>query len=386
MEFKTINDTLGHDIGDQLLAQVAGRVAALVSDRGTTGRLGGDEFVILLRNASGNQVQDMAKDISRNLALPFAISSCVVRTSASIGIVLAPEHAKVTDHLLRCADMALYRAKADGRGAVVTYTDQIAAEITERHIIEADLRNAIIADDLRMAYQPIVDLQTGDIRGYEALMRWTHPDRGPIGPDVFIPIAEQSGLIEKLGCFAIIAACADAANWPSELTVSINVSPIQFHNPTVLFDTIRNALLVSGLSPKRMILEITESALIDDAPTTLETMKAIAGLGVRFALDDFGTGYSSLSTLSEFPFSVIKIDKSLSADLGTDQTRFIIVETICQLSKKLNLDVVVEGVETLEQQSIVHLMGATRGQGWLFGKPMPVLAIEQDREPKKIRA
>ena len=381
--FKAVNDTLGHEVGDALLAQVAQRLSIMVADKGVTGRLGGDEFVILLHDASLEEARAMASALLGALVQPFAIAACVVRTSASIGIALAPNDAEFADHLLRCADMALYSAKAGGRGVIVAYNNDIAALITERQTLETDLRAAIDSDELTMAYQPIASLKTGEICGYEALMRWTHPTRGSIGPDIFIPIAEKSGLIEALGLFAIKKSCADAAVWPDNVTVSINVSPIQFHNPDILLSHINAALAESGLPPHRMILEITESALIDDAKTTLETMRIIAALGVRFALDDFGTGYSSLSTLSEFPFSVIKIDKSLSERLGLDQTRFTIVETICQLSLKLNLDVVVEGVETAEQRAIIHMMGATRGQGWLFGRPMPASAIIGDEQSKR---
>ncbi len=384
--FKTVNDTLGHDIGDALLKTIAERVSEVVSDCGTTGRLGGDEFVVLLRGAPEADVSAMAEKIAAAAAVPASIEGCLIRPSASIGVALAPLHGDSADRLLRCADLALYRAKADRRGAIVIYTEEIAAQITERHAVEAELRNAVLAQEITMAYQPIVNLRSGEIVGYEALMRWTHPARGAIGPDVFIPIAEQSGVIDKLGCFALTQACDDATRWPSERTVSVNVSPLQFHNPTLLVSSVKEALRVSGLKPERLILEVTESVLIDNPELTLETMQTISALGVRFALDDFGSGYSSLSTLSEFRFSAIKIDKSLSARLSVDRTRFTIVEAVCQLSRKLHLDIVVEGVETAEQKAIVRLMGATRGQGWHFGKPKPANELQEEERAAQLRA
>lgn len=376
--FKAINDTLGHYIGDKLLVAVAQRISEFHVGANVFGRLGGDEFIAFLPRAGRNEALALAMDIIGRLTETFVIDQRQIRVSASIGIALAPEHDVSVDHLLRDADLALYRAKSKGRGAAAIYDEALASEISQRHSTETALRLAIAAKAFEMHYQPIVDLRTQKVAGHEALMRWSHSTRGRIDPQLFISVAEDAGLIDKLGCFAITQSCLDAASWPDEQSISVNVSPIQFRNPDLLIEAVAAGLAKSKLNPRRLILEMTESALVGDAATTRATMNKIAALGVRFALDDFGTGYSSLSTLSNFPFSFIKIDRSLSCKIAVDPTQNAIVEAVCQLARKINLEVVVEGVETDEQRLVVQLMGAHKGQGWLFGKPVAAPKIARN--------
>lgn len=382
--FKVINDTMGHEIGDKLLVAVARRITEFGADKNVFGRLGGDEFIAILSRATRDQALATANNIIGRLTDAFTLDGRQIRVSATIGVALAPEHALNADHLLRNADLALYRAKSKGRGGAAIYSEALSTAFSERHAIETDLRNAVAANAFEMYYQPIVELRTQKIVGHEALMRWPHPNRGIVSPELFIPIAEETGLIDKIGCFAITQSCRDAASWPGERSISVNVSPIQFRNPELLVNAVVSALASSKLNPGRLILEMTESALICGATTTLETMKKIADLGVRFAVDDFGVGYSSLSILSDFPFSFLKIDRSLSCEIGVDKTRYAIVEAVCQLSRKINLDVVVEGIETSEQRLVFQLMGASRGQGWLFGKPAPAGDISTELRARQI--
>jgi diguanylate cyclase (GGDEF)-like protein len=373
--FKRVNDTLGHEVGDSLLVEVSKRLSRKKGQRAIISRLAGDEFAAIQIANSHEAALSVAEEISAALKEPFLIGNNTVRISASIGIAYAPEHGDFPETILRHADIALYRAKASGRGVIVVYDDSMAAELTERLSLETDLVVAAAENAFEMHYQPIVDLTNGRTVSYEALMRWPHPTRGYVPPNIFIPIAEQTGRIEQLGCFAIRQSCADAATWRDDASVCVNVSVLQFRNPHVLVECVENALMASGLEPRRLTLEITESVFIDEIDATLQTIERLRLLGVRFSLDDFGTGYSSLSNLSRLPFSIVKIDQSLAKDITFNTTSYAIVEAVCSLAKRIDMVVVVEGIETPAQKIAIQLIGADRAQGWLFGRPEPVSRI-----------
>ena len=323
----------------------------------------------------------VAQEISAALKEPFHLGNNTIRISASIGVAFAPEHGSTPEAILRHADIALYRAKANGRGATMVYDESMAAELTERLSLEADLAVAAVTPGaLELHYQPIIDIGTGKTVSYEALMRWPHPTRGYVPPNVFIPIAEQTGRIEQLGCFAIRQACADAVSWRDDTSVSVNVSVLQFRNPTVLVECVNDALSITGLDPQRLTLEITESLFIDEIEATLQTIERLRALGVRFALDDFGTGYSSLSNLSRLPFSIVKIDQSLVKDINFNTTSYAVVEAVCSLAKRIDMVVVIEGIETPAQKLAIQLIGADRAQGWLFGRPEPAHRVAEQQQ------
>jgi diguanylate cyclase (GGDEF)-like protein len=373
--FKRVNDTLGHGVGDLLLVEVSKRLNRNKDSAAVISRLAGDEFAAIYHVDSQAAILDVAQKISADLKEPFFIGNNTIRISASIGIAFAPEHGSCPETILRHADIALYRAKAMGGGVNMIYDESMAAELTERLSLETDLAAAAADHGFEMQYQPIVDLATGKTVSYEALMRWPHPTRGYVSPNVFIPIAEQTGRIAQLGCFAILRACADATSWSDDVSVCVNVSVLQFRDPNVLIECVKYALSTNGLDPRRLILEITESLFIEEIDKTLETIEQLRALGVRFSLDDFGTGYSSLSTLSRLPFSIVKIDQSLAKDMAFNTTSYAIVEAVCSLAKRIDLIVVVEGIETPEQKVAIQLVGADRAQGWLFGKPEPAVRI-----------
>ncbi|HYA81043.1 MAG TPA: EAL domain-containing protein [Methylocystis sp.] len=372
--FKRINDSLGHDAGDRLLVEVSQRLKRNGSRETMICRLGGDEFAAICALAPA-AVSKLAQEITASLQEPFVIGKAVSRIGVSIGVAFAPGHGANAEELLRHADIALYRAKAEGRGATVVYDDAMAEELTERMSLEADIMAALAADAFELHFQPIVDLSSGAVVSYEALARWPHPTRGLVPPSVFIPIAEQTGCIDRLGSFAIREACAIASGWDPSISVSVNVSVMQFRNPNRLVDCVRNSLAAHRLAPQRLVLEITESLFIDQFEETISTIQRMTELGVRFALDDFGAGYSSLSLLGRLPLSIVKIDRSLTKDVARNTTSYAIVEAVCALAKRIDLIVVVEGVETREQQVAVRLTGADRAQGWLFGRPEPAARL-----------
>jgi len=373
--FKRINDTLGHEFGDALLVEVSRRLSRKDIPDLIPGRLGGDEFAALV-HATGNEAAlAVCEKIGAALKESFEICGKRVRISASVGVVLAVEASATPEMLLRHADIAQYRAKASGAGVIALFDESMAEELSERLALEADLQEAVAAKAFEMHYQPIAELATGRIVRYEGLLRWRHPTLGDLSPSVFIPLAEQTGLITELGCLAIRLACADGAKWPEDIGVSINVSLLQFRESAVLIDCVKDALARNDYDPGRLVLELTESSIIEEEEATIRTIDELRALGVRFAMDDFGTGYSSLSHLGSLPFSVVKIDGSLAKDVATSQNAFAIVEAVCALAKRLQMEVVVEGVETVEQQMAVRLAGAGLVQGWLVGRPAPASRI-----------
>ncbi|MBD3846830.1 diguanylate cyclase (GGDEF)-like protein [Bosea sp. OAE752] len=375
--FKQVNDSLGHDIGDQVLMETASRLRSAIRSNDMLARFGGDEFLLILPSADHAVVTAVAQRMIDSMTRSFDVDGKTVYVTASIGIAMAPVDGASSADLLRHADTALYKAKSAGRNMLMFFNPAMAEEMMERHEIEVDLRKASVDGSLELFYQPIVDLKTQVAVSREALMRWRHPVRGMVPPGVFIPIAEQSGLIAAMGDWAIRQACKDAAGWEPGISVSVNVSPLQFREPRRLIDTVKEALIASGLSSRRLTLEITESLLIEDNKLTLSVLEELRALGVSFALDDFGTGYSALAYLSTYPIAQVKIDQSFARDVHNSEAPKAIIEAVCQLARRLQMNVVVEGIETEQQRIAVQLLGAHRAQGYLFGRPESLSNLKQ---------
>lgn len=370
--FKQINDNLGHDLGDRVLVETANRLRGAIRGSDLLARFGGDEFLLILPAANHATVTMIAQRMIDAMSKAFVLDNKTVYVTASIGIAMAPHDGAMPADLLRHADTALYKAKAAGRNTLMFFNPAMAEEMLERHEIEVDLRKACEDGSLELYYQPILDLRTGEIVSREALMRWKHPTRGMVSAGLFIPIAEQSGLIAAIGDWAIRQACKDAASWESHVGVSVNISPLQFREPRRIVETVKDALISSGLNSRRLTLEVTESLLIEDNKTTLGVIDELRTLGVTFALDDFGTGYSSLAYLSTYPFAQVKIDQSFTRTVHSSEASKAIIEAVCQLARRLSMNVVVEGIETEQQRIAVQLLGAQRAQGYLFGRPEPL--------------
>jgi len=372
--FKTVNDTLGHPVGDALLCAVTKRLQMAVRGTDTVARLGGDEFAIVQFGAKPTDATELAVRIIEALSEPFEILGNQVVIGASIGIAIAPTDGKEPDQLLRNSDMALYRAKSSGRGTYHFFQPEMDAQMQARHALEVDLRKAMLTGEFENYYQPIVDVATGKIAGFEALARWNHPQRGFITPDDFIPLAEEIGLIVPLGEWVLRQACRDAATWPGKQTVAVNLSAVQFRNPALALSVV-SALSASGLDAKRLELEITETVLLQQDRGVLTTLHQIRDLGVRISMDDFGTGYSSLSYLRSFPFDKIKIDRSFIQELGKKDDCTAIIRAITRLGGNLDMATIAEGVETTEQLEILRAEGCTQVQGYLFSQPKPAREI-----------
>jgi diguanylate cyclase (GGDEF)-like protein len=372
--FKAINDTLGHPIGDKLLKEVAARLTGVIGPADMITRFGGDEFVVMQIAERQNDAKTMAQRLARALKEPFEIESHRIDIGASIGIAMAPHDGIDPDELLKKADMALYAAKNGGRNDHRFFAIEMEDAAQDRRNLELDLREALALDQFHLKYQPLIDLRTGQITTCEALMRWTHPLRGDVPPSVFIPVAEETGLIIALGEWALNRACVEANTWPHGVKVAVNLSPIQFRERGLALQVVA-ALAKSGLSAPRLELEVTERLLLEDNDYTLATMQQLTNLGVNLSLDDFGTGYSSLNYLRKFPFHKIKIDRSFISDLGDSKDARAIIGAIATLGTNLGKIVVAEGIETEEQMELVLSQGCHEGQGYLFGKPMMSEAI-----------
>ena len=370
-KFKDVNDTLGHPAGDALLKLVAGRLRATVRSDDVIARLGGDEFAILVQGSSiaEDVASALADRLIAKLSAPFEIANQTIRIGASIGIVLAPDHGATADDLLKNADIALYRAKTGGRGTSVVYLPEFELKIRARRQLEIDLRRAVDAGELTLNYQPILDLKAMKVASCEALMRWKHPQRGMISPAEFIPVAEEIGLIDQMGKWALDQACRDAMRWPNFVKVAVNLSADQFVGSGLL-DAAKEALEKSGLPASRLELEVTEGLLLQDNASTLATLSALRSLGIGIALDDFGTGYASLSYLRSFPFDKIKIDQSFVRDLPSREDCVAIVQAVVNLAKSLGMRTVAEGVETAEHLERVAQAGCDEVQGYYFSRPV----------------
>ena len=373
--FKQINDSFGHEVGDGILVEAADRLREAAGSEDLVARFGGDEFVILHLGGTRESACALGKRIVDGMSEPFSFKERLIYATASIGIALSPDHGTGSSDLLRHADVALYKAKAAGRSTFVVFSPEMGAELAERQQLEELLRRALEREELTLFYQPIVQLGTGKVMAYEALMRWRHPSLGMISPALFIPIAEQTGLIRRLGAFALERACRDAVCWPDVTFVSVNVSPVQFRTPEALIQDVRSALERSGLPPERLSLEVTESLFLEDAQGALDAIHAIRAIGVKFSLDDFGIGYSSLGYLSKYPFSQVKMDRSFAQSVTSDPTSQAIIESVSQLARRLGMRFVVEGIETDAQKRAIEGLGADFGQGYLFGRPQPLDAM-----------
>ncbi len=370
--FKDVNDTMGHDAGDRLLQMAGKRLRKLVPPNGLVARFGGDEFAVITPGiADRSVVARLAQDIVRSLSRPFRIRGKRVYVGASIGIAYGPGDGQQPADLLKKADIALYRAKRDGRGCFLEYDIAMSAAIVARREVEMELRRAIEAQEFRTFYQPIVDLETMSPISYEALVRWQHPTKGLLAPGHFIEIAEDSGLISQIGELVLKEACSAFARIPGDTSVSVNLSPVQFRNQNLAFSVL-NALTSSGLPARRLVLEITETVLLTDDDRTLEILRQLRMLGVRIALDDFGIGHSSLSYLQKFQFDKIKIDRSFVQSSNDGTLNTAIRRAILGLGHDLGIEVVVEGVETAEQRDMLIYEGARYAQGYFWGKPQPI--------------
>jgi diguanylate cyclase (GGDEF)-like protein/PAS domain S-box-containing protein len=384
--FKTVNDTLGHSCGDLLLQRVAERIRAMLRPDDTAARLGGDEFAVVQTGIAGPaEASALARRLLADLSEPFDIMGHQVLVGASVGVALAPSDGDDSDKLLKNADLALYRAKADGKGAFRFFEAEMDARAQVRRKLEMDLRAAMLAGALEVHYQPLVNLATGEISGFEALVRWLHPERGFIPPSEFIPVAEETGLIVSLGAFVLKQACHDAAQWPRHIKLAVNLSPLQFRTGS-LFVTVKQALETSGLSPSRLELEITETLLLEKVDHVLATLHALRAFGVRISMDDFGTGYSSLSYLRKFPFDKIKIDRSFVHDLSVNADSQAIVRAILSLGKSLGITITAEGVETEPELACLKSEGCHEGQGYLFARAQPQADILKMLADKAVHA
>ena len=373
--FKSVNDTLGHPVGDELLKVVAERLRRCIREPDTIARLGGDEFAIIMTgmHAPTDPVV-LAKRIRQAVIKPYILDGHQILADISIGISLAPIDATEPDLLLKNADMALYGAKADGRGTYRFFEPEMDARMKARRELDMDLRKALANGEFRLHYQPLVNIQNNEITAFEALLRWNHPIRGLVPPAEFIPIAEETGLIIPLGEWVLRGACQETANWPTNIKVAVNLSPAQL-NSRNFTDVVVNALAASGVSANRLQLEITETVLLQNTFNTLATLQKLRALGVQIALDDFGTGYSSLSYLRSFPFDKIKIDRSFIKDLMSGAEPLAIVHAIAGLAKSLNMTSTAEGVETKQQLEALQALGCIEMQGYLFSHARPPAEI-----------
>jgi diguanylate cyclase (GGDEF)-like protein/PAS domain S-box-containing protein len=376
-QFKAVNDTFGHPTGDKLLKTVADRLRALVRETDTIARTGGDEFVIVQAPISDpTEATTLAQQIIAWISEPYDIEGQQAIVGTSVGIAVSPGDGNAPDKLLRNADLALYRAKGDGRGTFRFFEAAMDEQMQARRIMEQDLRKALPAGEFELYYQPVVNLESNDISSLEALIRWNRPDAGQVPPSIFIPLAEEIGFIVPLGEWVIREACLAAARWPEHLKVAVNISAAQFRG-TSLLPVIVNALAASGLHPTRLEIEITETVLLRDREATLAVLHQLRALGVRIAMDDFGTGYSSLTYLQSFPFDKIKIDRSFVKDIAENAGSLYIVRAVAALAKGMGMTATAEGVETTEQRDNIAAVGCTEMQGYLFSKPLPVAEIER---------
>jgi len=376
-QFKAVNDTFGHPAGDKLLKIVADRLRGLVRETDTIARMGGDEFVIVQAPiADPAEATRLAQEIIAWISEPYDLDGQQAMVGTSIGIAVSPGDGDAPDKLLRHADLALYRAKANGRGTFRFFEPAMNEQMQSRRIMEQDLRKALPAGEFELYYQPVVNLESNEISGFEALIRWNHEEHGQVPPSTFIPLAEEIGFIVPLGEWIIREACLAAARWPEHLSVAVNISAAQFRGSS-LMPVIVNALAASGLHPTRLEIEITETVLLQDREATLAVLHQLRTLGIRIAMDDFGTGYSSLTYLQSFPFDKIKIDRSFVKDITENAGSLYIVRAVAALANGMGMAATAEGVETAEQLDKIAAVGCTEMQGYLFSKPLPIQEIER---------
>jgi predicted signal transduction protein with EAL and GGDEF domain len=359
----------GHLVGDALLREVAQRLQGVAGDS-FLARVGGDEFIVIAAAGRHPAVRDLAQRLQQSVADDIEVAGRLLRIGLSIGIAVCPADGTDATTLLANADVALYRAKADGRGSICFFEAEMASQLRDRRELQHDLHLAVANGELRLDYQPLARIG-GDIVGFEALVRWDHPVRGLVPPGIFIPLSEESGSIIAIGEWILRAACREAAAWPKPLQIAVNISPVQFRREDIV-QLVHTALLESGLAPGRLELEITESVLIDDFSRAVSILRRLKSLGVRVALDDFGTGYSSMSYLQAFPFDKIKIDRSFVSNLEQSAQSKVIVRGVIGLARGLGLPVVAEGVETRPQFELLARYGCDIAQGYLIGRPSSI--------------
>ena len=384
-KFKEVNDTLGHPVGDVLLAEVASRLRKVAPAGATVARFGGDEFIIACEAADRREVENLALRVMEEISRPVRVDDHRLEVATSMGIALLPDDGQDLETLLRGADLALYHSKVNGRKQVSFFDPSMTRALVRRREIEAELRLALQRDELSIFFQPIVDLETGRIRTFEALVRWFHPEKGELRPDEFIPVAEETGAIVTLGNWITAQAAKAAAQWPEEVTLAVNLSPLQIKAPGAALG-ILNALREAKLSPTRLELEITETVLLDHSQNTENFIAELSDAGVRFALDDFGTGYSSLSYLNKYPFSKIKVDRSFVSGINQGKKSDAIIRAVSGMGATLGMEIVAEGLETIEQVSAVREAGCSLGQGFYFSRAVPdylaamLLAKEREKD------
>jgi len=376
--FKAVNDTLGHPIGDALLRLVAKRLRSVVRQSDAIARLGGDEFAILASPAlEQGEMAALAGRIIDVIGRPYLVDGHLVNIGASIGLAVAPQDGHEYNQLLKSADLALYTAKNAGRSTYSFFEPAMDTRALARRALEIDLRKALVLGEFELHYQPQIDLESEAVEGFEALVRWRHPERGLVSPADFIPLAEEIGLIVPLGDWVMREACVEAARWPAGISVAVNVSPYQFEDSSRLVDVVAKALSWSGLPGHRLEIEITESVLLRSEKTVLAALHRLREMGVRVAMDDFGTGYSSLSQLHSFPFDKIKIDRSFVKDSTDTAGQNAIIRAITALGVSLGMATIAEGVETPDQLARIRAEGCMSVQGYLFSRPVPVEQVSR---------
>jgi diguanylate cyclase (GGDEF)-like protein len=376
-EFKGVNDALGHPVGDELLKGVAERLRGCVRETDVAARLGGDEFAVIQTAIKDrSETNRLVDEIHAAIRQPFDCMGHLITTDASVGIALAPDDGVDLDQLLKNADLALYGAKGDGRRTYRFFEPGMEQRVRARRSLELDLRQAISDGSLEVHYQPVINIEDGKISSCEALLRWRHPERGMISPAEFIPIAEDSGLINQLGLWVLNTACAEATTWPDHVRVAVNVSPVQFRSPSMALN-VAAALAACGLPASRLELEITEAVLIRDDEAALDMLHQLRRLGVRIALDDFGTGYSSLSYLQRFPFDKIKIDRAFIQDIAGPGASSSIVQAVVNIAAASDMTTTAEGVETEQQRNLLYILGCTEMQGYLFSPAIPAVEVRR---------
>ncbi len=380
--FKEVNDLLGHQVGDQVLAEVARRMKEMAPADATVARFGGDEFVVFFQTDNRSECEQIATNLRDHVSRPLRVNGEWLDIDASMGVAILPEDGSDADTLLQSADLALYHAKVNGRAQTCFFHKSMSRDLVRRREIEAELRTALQRDELSIFFQPIVDLATGKIRTFEALVRWFHPEKGELRPDEFIPVAEETGVIVTLGNWITAQAAKAAAQWPDDVTLAVNLSPLQIRAPGAALG-IMNALREARLDPARLELEVTESLFLDDNDSTAAFIEELSSQGVRFALDDFGTGYSSLSHIHKFPFKKIKVDRSFVSGPNVGRKSDAIIRAVAEMGSTLEMEIVAEGLETVEQVAAVREAGCTLGQGYYFSRAVPdylaAMLLSQER-------
>jgi diguanylate cyclase (GGDEF)-like protein len=383
-KFKEVNDALGHQVGDRLLAEVASRIRSNVPEGATVARFGGDEFIIACPLSGHNEANALGETLLAEISAPIRIDDDRLEVGSSMGLAIMPEDGEDIETLMQNADLALYHSKVNGRKQLTFYDPTMSRNLVRRREIESELRQALQRDELSIFFQPIVDLATGRIRAFEALVRWFHPQKGELRPDEFIPVAEETGAIITLGNWITKQAAQAAANWPDDVTIAINLSPLQIKAPGAALGILK-ALREANLDPTRVEFEITETVLLDHSRNTEQFVKELSAEGVRFALDDFGTGYSSLGYLNKYPFSKIKVDRSFVSGMNAKGDKSeAIIRAVSEMGSRLGMEIVAEGLETAEQVEAVREAGCTLGQGYFFSRAVPdylaTMLIAKERE------